>query len=71
MVSCMKNQIYMRNEDIRNHYFSVGDEYPVSIYGVHTLHSFLGHNSVAAASIFIMTPQQQQQNSVGTYSFYK
>jgi hypothetical protein len=35
MVCTMRNVVYTCNKDTRNHYFNVGDEYPVSICGAH------------------------------------
>jgi hypothetical protein len=65
MVSSLRNQIYTRNEDTKNHCFSVGDEHPVSICEAHTQLTCR-----VVTSRFITTPQQKKI-SVETYSFYE
>jgi hypothetical protein len=63
IISFVRNQVYMCNEHKKYYCFGVGDEHPVSICGAHT--HLTGYVVIPT---FITIPQQE--NSIGTYSFY-
>lgn len=63
----LENQVYTHNEDIRNHYFGVDNEHPISIYGTHAPHSFPCRGSLVVSSRPHFITAAQQKISVETY----